>query len=150
MVITELSLVAKLSRSGLLKYFKASDICFHITDFCYSHKSFTYNNDKIWAKKMTDEGLLRIVNLNEAQMMRSNGLYLQLKPRFIFKTITAIVVAEDFGYKLVSEDDLLIEVAKSDFNIKCTNKEGLITEIVYEISTMGGEVDLELVKLVVG
>ena len=147
-VITELSLAARLFRSGILKYFDKGELTIYITDFCYHHKSHTINNDKSMANLMIQQGFLKLVELNENQIERLLVLHLKYKPRFVMKTISALVFAEQNNLKVISEDDLVREIAK-ELNIKAHNKEWLLTTLVNDISTMGINLDINCVKEIV-
>jgi len=147
-VITELYLAARLYRVGLLKYFSNQELCFYITDFCYNAKT-AFPNDRQTGKKMLDEGLLKIINLTETQMIRAEKLFYHYRPRFVIKTMTAYVFADENQYRLFSDDELVRDIAASDFGIKSINKEWLVTSLVNEISLMGGNVDIELVRQMV-
>ena len=121
-VITEIHLVARLFRSGILKYFNNQELNFYITDFCYDHQPVAHTYDKSHAKLMLQEGMLHVVGLDESQMKTMAALHHQYRPKFIIKTISALVLAKDNKFKLVSEDELLREVAKKDLNVQTFNK----------------------------
>lgn len=145
-VITEIHLAARLFRSGILKYFNNQELNFYITDFCYDHILVVNNYDKNHAKQMFDEGMLKVIELDERQMMRMTKLHQTYRPRFIIKTISALVLASENNFKLVSEDELLGDVARKDLNIQAFNKEWLITTLVNEITMMGESIDINDVK----
>jgi len=148
-IVTEISLPTKLFRSGLLRYFDRTELQFHIPDFCYYYK-YTLNDrnihDRGFAKRMNEQGMLIIAELNEAQMLRHQELLVQYKPKFLAKSVSALVLAEITGFRLISEDGLLREVASQDFQIRAHNKEWLLTDLVHEIGVRGIQLDLELVK----
>ena len=148
-VITEIQLAASFYRSGLLKYFNSDELAFHITDICYAHKILAINNDRLTAQKMVDAGLLKVVTLDESQMEEVERLHHFYKPKFIVKTVTALVLAKQTGFKLLSQDDLLRETAAQDFKIRAINKGWLIQILVDEISMMGENIDIELVKQII-
>jgi hypothetical protein len=68
---------------------------------------------------------------------------------FIIKTISALVFARDSRFKLISEDELLRDVARKDLNIQAYNKEWLITTLVNEITMMGVSIDINDVKEII-
>jgi len=147
--ITEIQLAASFYRSGLLKYFNNDELAFHITNICYEHKVSALNNDKQTAQKMVDAGLLKVVTLDENQMKEVERLHHFYKPKFIVKTITALVLAKDTGYKLLSQEDLLRETARQDFTIRAISKNWLIQMLVDDITMMGESIDIELVKMII-
>jgi hypothetical protein len=144
-VITELYIAARLYRSGLLKYFTGKELNFYITDFCYNSRS-PFFNDRVIAKQMIDDGMLQVVKLNEAQMLLVDKWHQHYKPRFVVKSITALVFASDAKFRLFSDCDLLREVATTDFGIRSINKEWLVTTLVNDISVMGEKLDMDLVR----
>lgn len=148
-VVTDLHLVARLYRSGILKYFTNEELKFYITDFCYNHKVLAINNDKLCAKKMIEDGMLSVVTLNEHQMKKVEAVYRNYKPKFIVKTVSAIVLASDCDYKMVSEDELLMEIAWDDLKVKVHPKPWLIRVLGDEISMMGEIIDMDLVKEII-
>jgi len=148
-VITEIHLAARLFRSGILKYFNNEELNFYITDFCYDHTLIAHNYDRAHTKLMLDEGMLKVVGLNELQMSAMANLHRQYKPKFIIKTISALVFARDSRFKLISEDELLREVARKDLNVQSYNKEWLITTLVNEITMMGVSIDINDVKEII-
>jgi hypothetical protein len=145
-VITELNIVARLYRSGMLKYFTGEELNFYITDFCYKHRSPNFINDRLLAKKMVEEGMLQIVKLSEAQMVLVDQWHDYYRPKFVVKSITALVFAGDKKFKLFSDCELLRETATADFGIRSINKEWLVTTLVNDISVMGEKLDMELVR----
>lgn len=145
-VITELSLPVRLFRSGLLRYFNGGELVFFITDLSYENRTISVNNDKIFAKKMIDQGLLKVIDLDEWQMRRVENLYNAYKPKFIFKTISGLVLAQNTNFKLVSEDEILIETASQDLGIRAYNKEWLLIDIMSEVSLIGNGIDINLLK----
>jgi len=148
-VITEIHLAARLFRSGILKYFNNRELNFYITDFCYDHMSMMHNYDKAHAKLMLEEGMLKVVGLDERQMTTMAALHQQYRPKFIIKTISALVLAKENKFKLVSEDELLREMARKDLNIQAFNKEWLVTTLVNEITIMGESIDINDVKQII-
>jgi len=148
-VITEIHLAARLFRSGILKYFNNKELNFYITDFCYDHVPTTHNYDKSHAKLMLQEGMLKVVGLDEHQMKTMAALHQQYRPKFIIKTVSALVLAKENKFKLVSEDELLREIARKDLNIQSFNKEWLVTTLVNEITMMGGSIDINDVKQII-
>ena len=149
LVITETHLAAKLFRSGILKYFNNRELNFYITDICYDQALVAHSYDKAHAKLMLAEGMLKVVGLNESQMSRMATLHQRYYPRFIIKTISALVLASENKYKLVSEDELLREVARKELNIQAFNKEWLVTTLVNEITMMGESIDINDVKQII-
>ncbi len=148
-VITEIKLAARLFRSGILKYFNNKELNFYITDFCYDHALVTPNYDRAHTKLMLDDSMLKVVGLNEQQMAAMASLHHQYKPKFIIKTISALVLARESRFKLVSEDELLREVARKDLNIQAYNKEWLVTTLVNEITMMGESININDVKEII-
>jgi hypothetical protein len=148
-VITEIHLAARLFRSGILKYFNNEELNFYITDFCYDHALVAPNYDRAHTKLMLDDGMLKVVGLNEQQMTAMENLHRQYKPKFIIKTISALVFARDSRFKLISEDELLREVARKNLNVQAYNKEWLITTLVNEITMMGVSIDIKDVKEII-
>lgn len=148
-VITEIHLAARLFRSGILKYFNNQELNFYITDFCYDHVPNTHNYDKSHAKLMLQEGMLKVVGLDEHQMKTMAALHQRYRPKFIIKTVSALVLAKENKFKLVSEDELLREIARKDLNIQSFNKEWLVTTLVNEITMMGGSIDINDVKQII-
>lgn len=144
-VITELNIVARLYRSGMLKYFTGEELSFYITDFCYNHRLPNFN-DKLIAKQMIEEGIVQVVKLNEAQMVIVDKLHSHYRPKFVVKSITALVFCSEKKFKLFSDCDLLRETAAKDFGIRSINKEWLITTLVNDISVMGEKLDIELIR----
>jgi hypothetical protein len=148
-VITEIHIAARLFRSGILKYFNNAELNFYITDFCYDHVFVAHNYDKAHTKLMLEDGMLKVVGLTEVQMTEMAKLHSQYKPKFIIKTISALVLARDNKFKLVSEDELLREVARKDLNVQAYNKEWLVTTLVNEITMMGVAIDINDVKEII-
>lgn len=148
LVITEIHLAARLYRSGILKYFNGNELSLLITDFCYETKPLGINNDKMISKKMIEQGILNVVNLNEQQVGKIVELHRLYKPKFVMKTISALVFAQENKLRLISEDELVREIA-GELNIRAYDKEWLVTTMVTEISTMGINLDLELVKEII-
>lgn len=148
-VITEVHLAARLFRSGILKYFNGEELNFYITDFCYDHTLITHNYDRSHTKLMLESGMLKIVGLNEAQMVSMANLYVKYKPKFIIKTISALVFTKSNKFKLISEDELLRDIAKKDLGIQAYNKEWLITTLVNDITMMGESIDINDVKQII-
>lgn len=148
-VLTEINLAVRLFQMGLLKYFDSDDLVFYITDLCFENRTFAYNNDNFYAKKLQEQGLLKIVSLNEDQMQKLGNLYNTYKPKFIVKTISALIIAHDNNLKFISEDELLRETARQDLGIRSFDKEWLVTDLISEISMMGVSVDIELVKSII-
>jgi hypothetical protein len=148
-VITEIHLAARLFRSGILKYFNNQELNFYITDFCYDYMPNAHHYDKAHAKLMLEEGMLKVVGLDERQMKTMAALHQQYRPKFIIKTISALVVAKEHKFKLVSEDELLREVARKHLNVQAFNKEWLITTLVNEITMMGESIDINDVKQII-
>ena len=148
-IVTEIHLPTALFRIGLLKYFDPHELQFHIPDFCYE-SLITYSDqtlhDRGFAKRMREQGMLRVVGLNEAQMSRHLVLYQQLKPKFVSKTIAALVVAETTGFQLITANDLLRDVAGRDLTLSAHDHEWLLIDLVHEISVRGIPLDIELVK----
>lgn len=148
-VITEVHLAARLFRSGILKYFNNEELNFHITDICYEHPVSAQNYDRMHAKLMMEGGMLKVEGLNDQQMLRMGQLHFKYKPRFIVKTISALVLAGERKFKIISEDELLREIARKELNIPAYNKEWLITTLVNEITMMGGSIDINDVKEII-
>lgn len=147
LVITEVNLVAGLSQSTLLDYLDDSEIKFLISDICYKHKTFAINDDKSIAEKIIRDGMLRIVSLNEFQMVRLGKYFDFYKPQFLPKTISALILAKDLNAKLISDDELLRATAIEDFGIQAFNSQWLLGTIVREIAfNTGLKIDLELLK----
>lgn len=144
-VITELNIVARLYRSGMLKYFTGEELNFYITDFCYNQKTPNVN-DKIIAKQMIEEGVLQVVKLNETEMILVDKWHAHYRPKFVVKSVTALVYCSGKKFKLFSDCDLLRETATADFGIRSINKEWLITTLVNDISVMGEKLDMELLR----
>lgn len=147
-VVTDVHIVARLYRSGILKYFNEDELIFYITDFCYYEKVIAINNDKIIAKKMIEEGLLKVVELNSNEVEEVSKLHKSYKPKFVAKTISALVYATRNELVLISEDELLRDTA-SELGIRAYDKEWLIITMVHEISTMGINIDLNMVKEII-
>lgn len=147
-IITEIHLAARLFRSGILKYFGKGELMLYITDICYNHKSHHISNDKTMAKAMIEQGILNVVELNETEVKRIMELHEKYKPKFVMKTLSALVYAERHNLRIVSEDELLREIS-NELGIKAYDKEWLVTNIVHEISAMGTNLDLELVKEII-
>lgn len=148
-VITELPLIVKLSKFGILKYFNNDELNFYMTDFCYDHQTFNFNNDKTYAKKLIEDGLLKVVGLDEFQMQRLHVIHKKYKPAFIVKTISALVLAIDMKCKLLSEDENLRDSVSKDFNIKSYGKEHFVDDLIYEINMMGRRIDADLIKFII-
>lgn len=149
LVITDINLVARFARSGLLKYIENDEFKFFISDICYCHKAITVSNDKLFAKKMIENGMLEVCPLNEHQILNLSEFYKRYKPRFLAKTISAIILTQYLNAKLISEDELLRSVAYSDFGIIAHDKEWLLDEIVREIVVKGVNLDIEIVKMII-
>ena len=148
-IVTDIHLPVRLFLPGLLKYFDPDELRFYITDICYSYKNQPTPlnfHDKVHAKRMVEQGRLEVVGLDETQMGRLCELYQHYKPRFITKTVSALVLAQVTGFKLISEDELLREVATQDLKIRAHDKEWLITDLLHEIGTRGVNLDIEFVK----
>ena len=148
-VITEIHLAARLFRSGILKYFNNEELNLHITDFCYDHAVVAHNYDRAHTKIILEDGMLKVVGLNEEQMAVMASLHRKYKPKFIIKTISALVFARDSKFKLISEDELLRDVARKDLNVQAYNKEWLITTLVNEITMMGVSININDVKEII-
>jgi len=145
-VVTELNMVARLYRSGMLKYFSGEELSFYITDFCYNHRSPNFINDRQIAKKLVEDGILQVVKLSESQMLLVDKWHNYYRPKFVVKSITALVFAGDKKFKLFSDCELLRETAAADFGVRSINKEWLVMTLVNDISVMGEKLDMELVR----
>nr|WP_293838383.1 hypothetical protein [uncultured Arsenicibacter sp.] len=148
-IVTEISLIANLLRIGLLRYFENTELQFLITDFCYNHSSAGNERiiqEKNFAVRLKKTGLLSETGLNEQQMSRLYELSRQHSPRFLIKTVSALVLAESTGYPLITEDDLLRDVAAKEMKLKSHNQEWLLTDLVHEVSIREKHITLELIK----
>lgn len=148
LVITETHLAARLFRSGILKFFNTNELTLYITDLCYRNKTININNDRAMAKNMIEQDILKVVELDGAQVDRMVALHQKYKPKFVLKTMSALVYAESEKLKIISDDELFRDTA-SELNIKAYDKEWLVTTLVREISAMGVNLDLELVKEII-
>jgi hypothetical protein len=148
-VITEIGLAARLFRSGMLKYFNSEELNFFITDFCYDQALVNHNYDRAHCKLMLDNGMLKVVGLSEGQMIAMGQVYSRYKPKFIVKTVSALIFARDNKYKLISEDELLREISRKELSIQSYNKEWLITTLVNEITMMGISININDVKEII-
>jgi hypothetical protein len=101
------------------------------------------------AKKMQEDGILKVVGLTEAQMRQAALLHSKHKPKFIFKTVSALVYASQSNMKLISEDELLRDVARSEFNLKVNDKIWMLDNLVQEIIAMGVKIDSDLIKEII-
>lgn len=149
LVLTEVGLAVRFFRSGVLKYFDSKDLVFYITDLCYEIKPVEANNDKVFAQKMIEQGLLKVVSFDEHQMKRVNELHKFYKPKFIFETVSGLILAQDTNYKLISENDLLIEIASEELSIRAFNKEWFLLDIISEVSVMGVSLDIEVLRAII-
>ncbi len=98
---------------------------------------------------MIEQGMLEVVPLTEEQMKKTAQVHRKYRPKFIVKTISAMVFAAENRYKIVSEDELLRDVAWDEFKIGVHPKPWLIRMLGDEISMMGEIIDMELVKEII-
>ncbi|TPE41530.1 hypothetical protein FJM65_19215 [Pontibacter mangrovi] len=149
-VITEINTAATLYRLGLLKYFNSNNLSIHITDICYNHKGshdvLTLYNNKMLAKRMEEQGFLKVVELTEIQMKQVAKLYSEYKPKFVVKTISALVYAHEGNMKVISEDELLGDVARGELNLKVYNQEWFVDSLLQELVAMGVKIDSSQLK----
>ena len=147
-IVTDLRLATRLYKCGLLKYFNNTELVFHITGPCFNNRLYAYSNDKEIAKKMVQEGLMVVSNLDSNQMQKVQELFEKYKPKFLAKTITSLVYAEQINYQLITEDECLKETAH-ELNIRAYNKEWLVTSLVSDITLMGGAIDLNMIMEII-
>lgn len=129
-VITEMNLVARLFHFGILKYIDGSELNLYMTDLCYCCKPYEeFDRDKSYINEMIKLGQIKILSLNDIQMERAGKLLVRYKPKFVLKTISAMVIAQDKNFTMVSEDELLRETVK-ELGIPAYDKFWLLDHLI--------------------
>lgn len=135
-VITEMNLAARLFQCGILKDFDSSELNLYMTDLCYSSKPYEeFYKDKVCVNEMINSGMIKILNLNEMQMDRAGKLLIRYKPKFVLKTVSAMVIAQDYNYKLVTEDELLRDTVKKELGIPSHDKMWLVEYLIEKLKS---------------
>lgn len=145
-LVADLSLICKLYRIGLLKYFNESDLSFHITGFCYEAaiNESRHSNDKQISIKLIKDRMLQISEQDGIEMENVALLHNSLYPKFTLKTASALYYAKEANLCLVTEDLLIRDTAKK-LKLKSQDNDWAVSMIVYEISEMGIPITKEAV-----
>lgn len=134
-VITEMNLVARLFQCGILDYFESNELNLYMTDLCYCSKPYQeFYKDKASVNEMISSGKIKILSLNELQMERASKLLIRYKPKFVLKTVSAIIVAQDSNYTLITEDELLRETVKKELAIPSFDKRWLVEYLIEKLN----------------
>src|SRR5690606_15017445 len=143
-------LAASLSRSGILKYLTPDDILLYATDFCFDHRTIGINNNKQFAQRMRENGFLKVQALDENAMETLSRIYNEHKPKFMEKTLSALVLALNVNHPIVTEDDLLRSTAGA-MGIATISKEDFLDRIVALIYIKGIdlEIDTDLIRMII-
>ena len=146
LVLTEPDLAARIHKSGILRYFRKGDIVFYTTDIgCYACIG-TQQVGKPMLNRAVETGTLVVVESDERQWRAISSLYSKYSKSFTMKTVAAVYLAGQFGYRLVTDDAALEEMALKDFGVTSLPKNRLTMELVEEIALMGIVVDLDLIN----
>lgn len=131
-----MNLAARLFQCGILKYFDSSELNLYMTDLCYSSKPYEeFYKDKVSVNEMINNSEIRILSLNEMQMDRAGKLLMRYKPKFILKTVSAMVVAQDYNYTLITEDELLRDTVKKELGIPSHDKRWLVECLIEKLKS---------------
>lgn len=148
-IITDVGLPVTLLRMGLLNYLSNQDSRFQITDMCYSYNPQNGNQsirEREFAKQLISKGILKVVSLSETQMGRVFELYEIYKPKFVSRSVSALFLAQETGYRLICENDLLREIASTELGVRANDKFWCVRNMVDEIRVQGITLDIELVN----
>jgi len=131
-VITELHLAARLFQSGIWKFFERNELKLLMTDFCYDD-DVQNQGSHFDTTMLVKSGHLTIKGLNEKETEQMGLLYRRYKPKFLCKTVSAIVLAKEMDFILISDDELVRDTVIEDFNLAAYNSEWLYQAIVRQI-----------------
>jgi len=144
-VVTDIHVITRLYRIGLLKYFNSSEVAFYITDLCYGDLNSVFQSDRIFSKRLIDEGILHVVSSDSDDIREVQKYYTVFHPMFVVKTVSAMVFAKRFNYRLLTNDELLSDVAQKKMGLKVSGKEWLVANLVGDIGAMGFNLDEDLI-----
>ncbi len=146
LVLTEPNLAARIHNLGILRYFRRDDIVFYTTDIgCFACIG-TQNVAKPMLARLVEAGTLVMMESDDLRMKVIGSLYRKYGRAFTLKTVAAVYLASQLGYRLVTDDAALEEMALKDFGVACIPKNKLTMELVEEIALMGVVVDLDLIN----
>jgi hypothetical protein len=128
-----------------MNYLSPKEICFYITDFNFELKCTPMEQNQ--ARVLITLGLLRIISLSAEDISESMRLYNIYKPKFIPETISSIIIARNQNLTLVSDDKLLTNTASKELRTKVSNYDNMAQNLVGIVFNMGGNIDLEILKM---
>jgi len=148
-LLTEVDLAARLFQFGILRHIESSEFGLYMTDLCYYAKNFDNSKNFDCLKEMVNNGVIKIIELNEPQMERSGKLYRRFYPKFLLKTVSAFVIATEGNFSLISEDELVRSVAIKDLGIPSYGKQWLVDLIINNIKDETIVANAGLLRLVI-
>ncbi|OIN56326.1 hypothetical protein [Arsenicibacter rosenii] len=147
LVVTEVDLPVKLQRFGILSFLNTKSVQFYIPDWCYEaqkNRSDLSNADLSLAKRMVDEGSLKVVSLSSEQVANVMRLMAEQCSIFCVHSVVAVVFAKTMGYTLVSENQLLRVVAFQQLGVSISQYESVAAGLLQEIISQGINLKIEL------
>lgn len=145
-VVTDIHVITRLYRIGLLKYFNNQEIAFYITEFCYSDIDIVYANDMRLSQQLIDQGILTLVKFPGEDVLEINKHFQPIQNKFAFKTVSALVFAKRMNYHLLSNCETLSDHARIQMGIKVIEKEKLATNLISDIGSTDINLDSDLIN----
>lgn len=145
-VVINSSFPTKLYRFGLLKYFPASEIRFLIPDVCFESRRIGVSSDKFCIKKLIETNQFEVKNFDGHTMNELLNLSNNLGSKFLIKTLSGFVLANQEKCPIILNDELQLEEAKK-IGLRVLTNERVVDRLVAELYGQGIEIDNEIIEM---